>query len=84
MSRVAPTVGSKLIYFFCVFISGLFLYIDLNYKSFEGVKNFYQSFIISSKYLLKNFTVEPAIFLYEVTKDKSELINENKYQITKF
>ena len=78
MSRVVPTFGSKLIYLFCVLISGLFLYIDLNYKSFEGVKNFYQSFIISSKYLLKNVTVEPARFLYEVTKDKSELINENK------
>ena len=78
MSRVAPTFGSKLIYLFCVLISGLFLYIDLNYKSFEGVKNFYQSFIISSKYLLKNVTLEPARFLYEVTKDKSELINENK------
>jgi rod shape-determining protein MreC len=78
MSRVTPTFGSKLIYFFCVLISGLFLYIDLNFKSFEGVKNFYQSLIISSKYLLKNVTIDPARFLYEVTKDKSKLINENK------
>ena len=78
MSRVTPTFGLKLIYVFCVFISGLFLYIDLNFKSFEGVKNFYQSLIISSKYLLKNVTVEPAKFLYEISKDKSKLINENK------
>ena len=78
MSRVAPTSGSKLLYFFFVCISGLFLYIDLNYKSFVGVKNFYQSFIISSKYLFKNVTVEPIKFLYEVTKDKRDLINENK------
>ena len=39
MSRVAPTSGSKLLYFFFVCISGLLLYIDLNYKSFEGIKN---------------------------------------------
>lgn len=78
MSRVAPTSGSKLLYFICVLISGLILYIDLNFKSFEGVKNFYQSLVISSKYLLKNVTVEPVRFLYEVTKNKSELINENK------
>ena len=64
MSRVAPTSGSKLIYLFCVLISGLFLYIDLNYKSFEGIKNFYQSFIISSKYILKNATVEPLKYSY--------------------
>lgn len=78
MSRVVPTSGSKLLYFFFVCISGLFLYIDLNYKSFEGIKNFYQSFVISSKYLVNKATVEPIIFLYEVTKDKSDLINENK------
>ena len=78
MSRVLPTSGSKLLYFFFLCISGLFLYIDLNYKSFEGIKNFYQSFIISSKYLVKNATVEPIKHLYEITKDKSDLISENK------
>jgi len=78
MSRVAPTSGSKLLYFFCVVVSGIFLYIDLNYKSFEGVKNFYQSFIISSSYIFKSVTVEPIKFLYQISKDKSDLINENK------
>ena len=78
MSRVAPTSGSKLLYFFCVVVSGIFLYFDLNYKSFEGVKNFYQSFIISSSYIFKSVTVEPIKFLYQISKDKSDLINENK------
>ena len=78
MSRVALTAGSKFLYFFFVSISGLFLYIDLNYKSFEGIKNFYQSFIISSKYFVKSTTVEPITFLYEITKEKSYLSNENK------
>ena len=78
MSRVAPTSGSKLLYFFFVCLSGLFLYIDLNYKSFAGIKFFYKSLSISSSFILKNVTVEPLKYLYEVSKDKTELINENK------
>ena len=78
MSRVAPTSGTKVLYFFLIIISGFLIYIDLNHKSFEGVKNFYQSFIISSSYIFKSATVEPIKFLYQISKDKSELINENK------
>jgi len=78
MSRVAPTSGSKLLYFFFVCLSVLFLYVDLNYKSFAGIKYFYQSLSISSSFILKNVTVEPLKYLYEVSKDKTELINENK------
>ena len=78
MSRVAPTSGTKVLYFFLIIISGFLIYIDLNQKSFEGTKNFYQSFIISSSYIFKSATVEPIKFLYQISKDKSELINENK------
>ena len=78
MSRVAPTSGTKVLYFLCITISGFLIYLDLNYKSFEGIKNFYQSFIISSSYLFKSVTVEPIKFLYNISKDKSDLINENK------
>ena len=78
MSRVAPTSGTKVLYFLCITISGFLIYLDLNYKSFEGIKNFYQSFIISSSYLFKTATVEPIKFLYNISKDKSDLINENK------
>ena len=78
MSRVAPTSGTKVLYFFLIIISGFLIYIDLNQKSFEGIKNFYQSFIISSSYIFKSATVEPIKFLYQISKDKSELINENK------
>ena len=49
-----------------------------NNKSFEGVKSFYQSTIISSKYLFKKVTLEPLSFFYETTKSKSDLINQNK------
>jgi rod shape-determining protein MreC len=78
MSRVAPTSGTKVLYFLLIIISGFFIYIDLKHKSFEGIKNFYQSFIISSSYIFRSATVEPLKLLYQISKDKSELINENK------
>ena len=78
MSRVAPTSGTKVLYFLLIIISVFLIYIDLKHKSFEGIKNFYQSFIISSSYIFKSATVEPIKLLYQISKDKSELINENK------
>ena len=78
MSRVAPTSGTKVLYFLLIIISGFLIYIDLKHKSFEGIKNFYQSFIISSSYIFKSATVEPIKLLYQISKDKNELINENK------
>ena len=78
MSRVAPTSGTKVLYFLLIIISGFLIYIDLKHKSFAGIKNFYQSFIISSSYIFKSVTVEPIKLLYQISKDKSELINENK------
>ena len=78
MSRVAPTSGTKVLYFLLIIISGFLIYIDLKHKSFEGIKNFYQSFIISSSYIFKSVTVEPIKLLYQISKDKSELIYENK------
>ena len=78
MSRVATTSGTKVLYFLLIIISGFLIYIDLKHKSFEGIKNFYQSFIISSSYIFKSATVEPIKLLYQISKDKSELINENK------
>ena len=78
MSRVAPTSGTKVLYFLLIIISGFLIYIDLKHKSFEGIKNYYHSFIISSSYIFKSATVEPIKLLYQMSKDKSELINENK------
>ena len=78
MSRVAPTSRSKFLYFLCICISGLFIYFDLNHKSFEGIKNTYKSFIVSSNYILKMVTIDLVTDLYQITKHKSELIEENK------
>ena len=73
MSRVAPTSGSKILYFLCITISGFLIYTDLKYKSFEGIKFFYQSLSISSSYIIKNITIEPLKYLYKISKDKFEI-----------
>ena len=78
MSRVAPTPRSKVLYFFCIALSSFLLYLDINYKSFESTKNLYKSFTISSSYLLKRLTIDPLNYIFEISKEKSKLIEENK------
>ena len=78
MSRVAPTTRSKYLYLLCICISGLFIYFDLKHKSFEGIKNTYKSFVVSSNYILKMVTIDLVTDIYKITKQKSELIAENK------
>ena len=76
MSRVAPTSGSKALYFLCIALSSFLLYLDINYKSFERAKNLYKSFTISSSYLLKRVTIDPVNYIFEISKEKSKLIEE--------
>ena len=78
MSRVSTSPVSKSLYFFCIVLSLFLLYVDINYKSFERTKNLYKSFTISSAYLLKRVTLDPFIYIFEISKEKSELIEENK------
>jgi cell shape-determining protein MreC len=78
MSRVAPTAGSKVLYFICIALSSFLLYLDINYKSFERAKNLYKSFTISSSYLFKRVTIDPFYYIFEISKEKSKLIEENK------
>tara|TARA_B100001093_G_scaffold424890_1_gene418205 strand:+ start:1002 stop:1835 length:834 start_codon:yes stop_codon:yes gene_type:complete len=78
MSRVSTSPVSKSLYFFCIVLSLFLLYVDINYKSFERTKNLYKSFTISSAYLLKKVTVDPFIYIFEISKEKSGLIEENK------
>lgn len=78
MSRVAPTRGSKTLSFLFITLSALLLYMDATYKSFEGIKNTYKSFAISTSYVLKKIAVEPILYIYEISLDKTYLIKENK------
>ena len=78
MSRVAPTSGSKTLSFIFIALSALLLYLDITYKSFEGIKNSYKSFAISSSYVLKTISIDPLLNIYNLLIDKSKLIKENK------
>ena len=78
MARVAPTTRSKILYFLCLIIGSLLLYIDINYKIFEGVKNNYKSALITSSYLAKSIMIDPFVHIYELSKTKSSLIDQNK------
>ena len=78
MARAAPTSGSKFLFILCLLLGSLFLYLDINYKSFDSVKNYYQSFKISSSYLLRKVTVDPFTYIYNVTSKKSYLLTQNK------
>ena len=76
MSRVAPTRGTKTISFLLVSFSALLLYVDTTYKSFEGIKNTYKSFEISTSYVLKKLAIDPILYIYELSSDKTYLIKE--------
>ena len=78
MSRVVPTRGTKTSSFLFICLSALLIYIDITYKSFEGIKNSYKSFTISSTYLLKAISIDPLYKTYKLFNDKSQLIKENK------
>ena len=78
MARVAPTTGSKILYILCVIVGSLLLYIDINYKSFEAVKNNYKSALITSSYIAKSIMIDPFVYIYELSKTKSILIDQNK------
>jgi len=78
MARVAPNSGSKAIYLLCILSGSILLYLDIAYKSFDSIKNTYISTTITSTYLLKKITVDPFIYIYELSLSKSHLINENK------
>ena len=78
MARVAPNSGSKAIYLLCILAGAILLYLDIAYKSFDSIKNTYISTTISSTYLLKKITVDPFIYLYDLSSSKSHLVNENK------
>lgn len=78
MARVAPSSSSKALYFLCILAGAILLYVDITYKSFDTIKNTYISTTISTKFLFKKITIDPFIYLYELSSSKSQLINKNR------
>ncbi len=78
MARAAPTPGQKLSFIFFIILSSLILYIDITTNNFQSIKNGFKSFKISSSYLVKEISVEPLKSIFNLSKSKSQLVEENK------
>lgn len=78
MARIAPTPGQKLSFLISFLIGALILYLDITTNSFQTIKNGFQSFKITTHYIAREFSIEPLKFLIQFSKNKNELISENK------
>ena len=58
--------------------TSLFLYIDITSNNFQSIKNGFKSFKISSFYVAKEISIEPLKSIVNLSKSKSQLVEENK------
>ena len=77
MARNTPTPGQKVTYFIFIALGISILYIDINSKIFSSVKNNFQSFKISSSFVVKNISVNPLKKFIELMSSKQKLLDEN-------
>jgi len=77
MARNSPTPGQKIIYFIFIILGISVLYIDINTKIFSGLKNNFQSFKISSSFVIKNISVKPLKEFIQLLASKQKLIDQN-------
>jgi len=78
MTRISPSPGQKIIYLLLIFLGGFILYVDINTNNFQNIKNGFNSFKISSYFLVKSFSINPIIDLKNHFQFKDKLIKENK------
>ena len=78
MARKTPTPGQKISYFLVILFGISILYLDINTNTFNGVKNVFSSFKISSSYLLKKYSIDQITELSRLFKSKNYLSKENK------
>jgi rod shape-determining protein MreC len=78
MARIAPGNTPKFAYIFFIIIAAIFLFLDLQYKTFTQTKNFFNSGLLSTNLLLKNLVINPITNIYDLSKSKNDLINKNK------
>ena len=78
MARAAPTPGQKLSFILFIILGSLILYIDITSNNFQSIKNGFKSFKISSFYIAKEISIEPLKSIVNLSKSKSQLVEENK------
>ena len=78
MARITPTPGQKILYLLLVSFGFSILYVDINTNTFQEIKHGYKSLKISSVYIFKNISIEPARDFLNLRKSKRVLLEENK------
>ena len=78
MARISPTPSQKALYLLCIFIGIGLLYIDYKTDYFKKIKYSYKSFVISTSYILKNYTIEPIKKNINQFKTRKTLTEENE------
>ena len=77
MARIAPGNTPKFAYILLVIIASLFLYLDIQYKTFTPTKNLFNSGLLTSNLLVKSIIFNPIGNIYNVTRSKIDLVNTN-------
>ncbi len=78
MARIAPGNTPKLGYLILIILASIFLYLDIQYKTFTSTKNFFNAGLIATNLAIKNIVFNPISNLYNLTNNKLALINSNK------
>ena len=77
MARILPSPGQKIISLLLILLGGIILYLDINTSNFQSIKNGYNSFKISTKFFIKNLSINPIIDFSKHFQFKEKLIKEN-------
>ena len=80
MARIAPGNTPKFAYIVLTIISSLFLYLDIQYKTFTPTKNLFNSGLLTSNLLVKDIIFNPIVNIYNVTRSKIDLVNTNTFR----
>tara|TARA_B100001250_G_scaffold414229_1_gene451411 strand:+ start:431 stop:1267 length:837 start_codon:yes stop_codon:yes gene_type:complete len=78
MARKTPTPGQKILYLLLVIFGSIIFYFDFNTNSLQSIRNGYTSFKISSLFLIREGAIDPIKNIFNITRSKQKLIDENK------
>lgn len=77
MARIAPGNTPKFAYIVLIALAASFLFLDLQYKTFNSTKNIFNSALLSSNLAIKSLIFQPIKNFYNLTNSKLDLIQSN-------
>ena len=78
MARITPTPGQKILYLLCIFLGVGILFVDYKTDNLNKIRHSYKSLVISTSYILKNYTIDLIRENFNQSKTKKALIKENE------